>query len=133
MLLYGKNPTDHGKVLGEQQHDLEPGPACPEAARTAVAEAFATWDVDDPAGEAALCVSEVVTGLNVGDPDCLELRVRCTAHSVRVFLRPHGADRPIHELLAGASFAVVDRLAPFWGVLPRPNGEVVWIEFPRAT
>ena len=84
---------------------------------------------------AAQCVSELVSGLCAGGPERLELRVRCGEHSVRVLVRPHGAARPVHELLsdesAGLHFTVVDRLAPFWGILARPAGEVVWLEFAR--
>ena len=136
VLLYGKNPTDHGKVLGEEQHDLDPGVSCGEAARAAIGDALAAWGVDDSNGEASLCVSELVAGLCEGRPDRLELRLRCGERSVRVFVRPYGADRSVNELLAdettGRRFTVVDRLAPFWGVLPRPSGEVVWVEFPRS-
>ena len=135
MLLYGKNPTDSGRVVDEQHHDLDADPACAEAARNAVNHAMAVWGVDDESGAAALCVSELVTALRDGHPDRIELRLRCGDHSIRVLARPCGADRPVHELLSdqspGHGFTVVDRLAPFWGVLPRPSGEVVWVEFPR--
>lgn len=137
MLLYGKNPTDHGRVVGEQQHDLDADVDCAETARHAVSAAMALWGLADEAGEASLCVSELVTALRDGGPDRLELRVRCNEHSVKVMIRPFGADREVHELLseqsAAHSFTMVDRLAPFWGVLPRPGGEVVWVEFPAQS
>jgi hypothetical protein len=137
VLLYGKNPTDHGQVVGEQQHDLDADADCAETARHAVTAAMASWGLADEGGVASLCVSELVTALRDGHPDRLELRVRCGEHSVRVLIRPQGATREVHELLsdqsASHSFTMVDRLAPFWGVLPRPSGEVVWVEFPAQS
>ena len=137
MLLYGKNPTDHGRVVGEEQRDLDGDEGSAEVARHLVADAFARWDVPDETGVGAQCVSEVVTGLCAGRPERIELRIRCGEHSVRLLLRPHGAERAVHDLLsdesAGLHFTVVDRMAPFWGVLARPSGEVVWLEFARET
>ena len=138
MLLYGKNPTDPGVPLAEARVDLPAGTKAVEAARRTVEDALGAWGWGERIEAASQCVSELVTDLGAAEPDTMTLILRQREDHVRIMVRTAGDGCRLHELTggsadAGRSFTMVDRIAPLWGVIPRPDGEVVWLEFDRAS
>lgn len=137
MLLYGKNPTDPGVPLAEERVQLPSGPTAVETARHRVQDALRAWGWEERAHVASQCVSELVTDLTTAEPDTLTLILRQREDHIRIMLRAAGDGCRIHELTGeatarGRSFALVDRLAPLWGVIPRADGDMVWVEFDRV-
>jgi hypothetical protein len=136
MLVYGKNPTDSGTPLDEERVLLPEGPAAAEAARHTVVDTLDRWGWGDLGDAAALCVSELVGELCTETPSALELIVRRREDHVRILVKAMGEDCRIHHLTnTGAdrarAFGLIDRLVPLWGVVPRVDGDMVWLELRR--
>ena len=137
MLVYGTNPTDPGIALDEARVELPEGAGAAEAARRAVGDTFDRWGWAPEADGAALAVSELVTELTAEADGGLQLILRQRDDHVRILVKGAGASCRFHRLTnTGAdrarSFAVIDSLVPLWGVLPREDGDLVWLEVARA-
>jgi anti-sigma regulatory factor (Ser/Thr protein kinase) len=103
-------------------------------ARRFAAEHLDRWGLGDLAETATLLVSELVTNAVLhGDGD-RRLDVEATGDAVRFAVHDGGAGRPERRQarpgeLSGRGLALVEALAPRWGVEPRPDsGKIVWFE-----
>ena len=137
MLVYGTNPTDPGAALDVERVDLPLGPPAAEAARRAIDDTFDRWGWSTEADGAALCVSELVTELTSEAEGRLQLILRQRDDHIRVMVKGSGPACRFHRLTntgpdRARSFAVIDSMVPLWGVLPREDGDLVWLEVVRS-
>jgi len=130
VLLYGDNPP-----AGEPTLELLRRPLPIDAKATDTACAIVSTALDRWGWEAAIdavsgCLSGVLRAVTEVEPETVELFAYRRAHRLTVELHFTGHDARFHQMLGhDPRLAVIDTLAPLWGVRPLGDGEAVWFEF----
>lgn len=106
-------------------------------ARHWVAEALEGTPLAELTADAELVVSELVTNALLHGSPPVTLRVEVDADTVRVEVGDGSRRAPLRalaraEAMTGRGLSLVAALAREWGVLPAPDGKVVWCELSAA-
>lgn len=101
-------------------------------ARHLLARELMRWGVAED-DVAVLLVSELVTNALMHGTPPVELRVRRTAHGLRVEVRDNAPQQPIIQdtpldVPGGQGLRLVDALASRWGWAAAGDGKAVWFE-----
>lgn len=117
---------------------LPSGRTAPGEARRFAAETLDGWGLGELSDVAILLVSELVTNAVLHGGDDGELVIEARAGCLRCSVHDSGGGQPRrrhagpHDL-SGRGLAIVETLAPRWGVDPRPgSGKIVWFELDTA-
>jgi anti-sigma regulatory factor (Ser/Thr protein kinase) len=110
---------------------LSPHPTAPRAARDFVSRALLDWRLSQHLPAASLVVSELVTNAMIHAGTAIELTVTEHRQAIRVAVRDHSPDLPVHRPdtgdVNGRGMTIVAGLSHAWGVLPDADGsKVVW-------
>lgn len=108
-------------------------PATAGSARRITADVLSTWGHADAADAATLLVSEVVTNAILHAGSEIELRLTTAPHHLRVEVRDTSMLVPAlrryqADAVTGRGLELVETVAAAWGVIPEPDGKVVWFE-----
>jgi DNA-binding NarL/FixJ family response regulator len=108
----------------------------PVEARRLVGTAVRAWACDDVLDSVMLCTSEIVTNAAHHAGGEVRVTAELLPASIRVSTTDTEPALPIAQPAlatdaAGRGLRVVDRLADRWGIVPQPDGKLVWFEVAR--
>jgi hypothetical protein len=134
VLLYGDNPPTGEPTLELLRRPLPVGEESASAARAILDRTLPAWGWKPWVHTVTQCLSEVLAALSECEPDSLELFAFRRPNQLDVELHFTGVDIHFHKLVGtdparARALALVDELAPLWGVRPIADGEAVWFEF----
>jgi DNA-binding NarL/FixJ family response regulator len=127
------------QLLSEASQRFEQDTQSARAARRFVSQVLTGWDDDegDLTDTVTLLVSELVTNAVVHAGSDVEVAVRLTSTAARIEVTDASAEAisprdATSEEDSGRGLALVETLAPRWGVRPAPGGgKTVWFELQR--
>lgn len=130
MLLYGDNPPADEPTLELLRRPLPADAKAVDAAGAIISTALERWGWEETVDAASGCLAAVLRALTHLEPDSVELFAYRRAHQLTIELHFTGHDARFHQLLGhDPRLAMIDSMAPLWGVRPLGEGEAVWFEF----
>lgn len=133
VLLYGDNPPAGEPTLELLRRPLPADAKAVDAACAIVSTALERWGWESAVDDVTGCLTAVLRAVTEVEPDTVELFAYRRAHQLTVELHFTGHDARFHQMLGhDPRLALVDSMAPLWGVRPLGDGEAVWFEFHAA-
>ncbi|MCU1379503.1 MAG: hypothetical protein JWN29_2486 [Acidimicrobiales bacterium] len=130
MLLYGDSPPSGEPTLELLRRPVPTDAEGPDTACALLAKALERWGWNGTVEAANSCLTAVVGAAVDAGSDSIELFAFRRAHRLNVEVHFSGAEHRFHQLLGREPrLAVIDALAPLWGVRSLNDGEAVWFEF----
>ncbi|HEX7166357.1 MAG TPA: ATP-binding protein [Acidimicrobiales bacterium] len=125
--------------MSPRQHAVsrtfDPAAESVRAARRFVAETLRRHDLEDAADRAVLLVSELVTNAVLHARTAIGVHIALDDRMVRVEIEDGSHAAPAarsFSALAGSGrgLRLVEAVAQSWGVVPKPDGKIVWFQLP---